>query len=87
EGTHKHLFLVHAVGGVVSPYIKLSQLLPDDLNVHAFQAKGLEDGAPVIETLEELAMTYIEEMLEIQPEGPYLLGGWSMGGVIAFEMA
>ncbi|NUT87299.1 amino acid adenylation domain-containing protein [Pseudomonas corrugata] len=86
-GTHKHLFLVHAVGGVVSPYIKLSQLLPDDMNVHAFQAKGIEGGAPVFQTLEELAMTYIAEMLEVQPEGPYLLGGWSMGGVIAFEMA
>ena len=87
EGTHKHLFLVHAVGGVVSPYIKLSQLLPDDLSVHAFQAKGLEGAARAIETVEELAVTYIEEMLQVQPEGPYLLGGWSMGGVIAFEMA
>ncbi|MBX8605651.1 amino acid adenylation domain-containing protein [Pseudomonas cichorii] len=87
EGTRKHLFLVHAVGGVVSPYIKPSQLLPDELNVYAFQARGLEEGTHAIETLEEMAATYIEEMLEIQPEGPYLLGGWSMGGVIAFEMA
>ncbi|AVI86535.1 amino acid adenylation domain-containing protein [Pseudomonas syringae pv. tomato] len=87
QGTRRHLFLVHAVGGVVSPYIKLSQLMPDDVSVHAFQAGGLEHGTDVVDTLEKMAAIYIEQMLEIQPEGPYWLGGWSMGGVIAFEMA
>ncbi|WP_268746751.1 non-ribosomal peptide synthetase [Pseudomonas chlororaphis] len=87
EGTSRHLFLVHAVGGTVSPYIKLAHLLPDDFNVHAFQARGLEAGSQPVESLEDLAASYLEEMLQVQPAGPYFLGGWSLGGVIAFEIA
>ena len=34
-----------------------------------------------------MALSYIEALKEVQPEGPYLLGGWSMGGIVAFEMA
>ncbi len=34
-----------------------------------------------------MAATYLEALLAVQPEGPYLLGGWSIGGVIAWEMA
>jgi len=38
-------------------------------------------------TVENLATLYLEAIREIQPAGPYLLGGWSMGGIVAFEMA
>ena len=34
-----------------------------------------------------MAALYIQEIRRFQPEGPYSLGGWSLGGVIAFEMA
>ncbi|WP_085694735.1 MULTISPECIES: non-ribosomal peptide synthetase [unclassified Pseudomonas] len=87
EGGSKHLFLVHAVGGTVSPYIRLAHLLPDDFTVHAFQSAGLEEGTSPGDSIEALATAYIEQMRRVQPTGPYYLGGWSMGGVIAFEMA
>jgi len=38
-------------------------------------------------SLEEMASIYVEAIRAVQPEGPYRLGGWSMGGVVAFEMA
>src|SRR6266567_3409711 len=45
------------------------------------------DGLPVPPTLEIMATAYIESMRAVQPEGPYLLGGFCGGGVIAFEIA
>src|SRR5207247_2470137 len=38
-------------------------------------------------TIEEMAARYLSELRVAQPNGPYRLGGWSMGGVVAFEMA
>src|SRR4029077_19024829 len=40
-----------------------------------------------METVEAMATRYVEALREVQPEGPYHLGGWSMGGIVAFEMA
>ncbi|RKH48033.1 thioesterase domain-containing protein, partial [Corallococcus sicarius] len=44
-------------------------------------------GRPVAESVEEMAALYLEAVRSVQPQGPYLLGGWSMGGVVAYEMA
>ena len=43
------------------------------------------DGRPA--SVEEMAARYLRELRSVQPEGPYRLGGWSMGGLVAFEMA
>ena len=45
------------------------------------------DGELFLTTIEEMAEHYIEAVREVQPEGPYRLGGWSMGGLVALEMA
>ena len=42
---------------------------------------------PPLKTVEEMAELYLRELLAVQPEGPYLLGGMCLGGVIAYEMA
>src|SRR5262249_30634948 len=55
--------------------------------VYAFQAQGLDGESVPHEHIETMASQYLEAMLEVQPEGPYFLGGWSMGGAVAFEMA
>ena len=44
-------------------------------------------GQEPLNSVEEMASYYIASLRSVQPEGPYLLGGWSMGGVVAFEMA
>ncbi|WP_434426405.1 alpha/beta fold hydrolase [Nannocystis pusilla] len=55
--------------------------------MYAFRALGLEDGEVPDDSVPEMARRYVEELLGFQPEGPYLLGGHSSGGVIAYEIA
>jgi len=81
------LFLVHPVGGNVFCYTHLVHHLGPSRAVYAFQAQGLDGESVPHEHIETMASQYLEAMLEVQPEGPYFLGGWSMGGAVAFEMA
>jgi len=54
---------------------------------YGLQAKGLDGRGPFHTFIEDMAADYIKEIRELQPEGPYYLGGYCMGGTIAFEMA
>jgi thioesterase domain-containing protein len=55
--------------------------------VYGLQAVGLADERPPLDTIEAMATHYITELRTVQPHGPYVLGGWSLGGIVAFEMA
>ncbi|MCA9942705.1 MAG: alpha/beta fold hydrolase [Anaerolineales bacterium] len=81
------LYLVHGGGGHVLVFTKLARHLPDAQPVYAFQAKGLDGKTRPFTSVEEMAAHYVEALLTHQPEGPYQLGGYSMGGAVAFEMA
>nr|AWI62629.1 nonribosomal peptide synthetase [Cystobacter sp.] len=81
------LFCVHPGGGTSYCYLELARALGPDQPFYAFQSPGLEDGQPVLEDVAAFASRYIEVMREQQPRGPYLLSGWSFGGLIAYEMA
>ncbi|MEO7262645.1 MAG: amino acid adenylation domain-containing protein [Jatrophihabitantaceae bacterium] len=81
------LFLVHAVGGTVLPYTQLAAELADRYQVYGIQAAALvAPSPPVAQTLPELAARYLAELRTIQPAGPYRIGGWSMGGLLAHEI-
>ncbi len=83
------LFLLPPTGGTVFCYRELARHLGAQPIV-ALQSPALAaaDGStPPFETFEALASYYVRAVRERQPRGPYLLGGWSMGGVLAFEMA
>jgi thioesterase domain-containing protein len=79
------VFLVHPAGGNVLCYRRLTELL--DRPVRAFQAPGPSAGREPLDTVEDFAEEYLHALLEVQPSGPYLLGGWSSGAVIAAELA
>jgi thioesterase domain-containing protein/acyl carrier protein len=81
------LFLVHPVGGNVFCYTHLARKLGPSRAIYAFQAQGLDGDSVPHEQVEAMATEYLEAMMKVQPEGPYFLGGWSMGGAVAFEMA
>jgi thioesterase domain-containing protein len=82
------LFLVHAVGGTVVPYTPLALELADRYRVFGIQSPGLAGAAlPESATLPGLAGRYLAELRKIQPAGPYRVGGWSMGGLLAYEIA
>jgi len=68
-------------------YIDLSQQLGPDQPFYGLQAPGLEGEEQPYTRIEELATHYLDAIRAVQPEGPYHLGGWSVGGTIAFEMA
>jgi amino acid adenylation domain-containing protein len=81
------LFLVHPVGGNVLCYADLARSLGAGQPVYGLQALGLAEGQAPQQTVEEMAASYVAALRETQPHGPYRLGGWSAGGVIAYEMA
>ena len=67
-------------------YQTLTKFLDEDQPVYALQAKGLNGKEEPLESIEEMATHYIKEILEQNPNGPYNLAGYSLGGLIAYEM-
>jgi thioesterase domain-containing protein/acyl carrier protein len=87
EGTNPVLFSPHAGGGHVWCYKELVQYLGNDQPFYGVQAHAPENGLTPDRQIETMASDYVQAIRGFQPVGPYFLGGWSMGGVIAFEMA
>jgi amino acid adenylation domain-containing protein len=87
EGSKPPFFCVHGAGGNVLLYRQLAQRLGSDQPVYGFQSKGLDGTEPFYTRIEDMAAYYLEELKKFQPEGPYYLGGYCMGGTIAYEMA
>jgi pyochelin synthetase len=85
EGRGEPLFLVHPAGGSVMTYARLGTLI--DRPLYGIQAAlGGDDGGRRRDVV-ELARVYVAELRQVQEHGPYSLGGWSSGAMIAFEMA
>jgi amino acid adenylation domain-containing protein len=87
RGSRPPFFCVHPAGGTVYCYAELSRLLGLDQPFYGFNAQGLNGELPPLTRVEEMASMYIKALRDVQPHGPYLLGGWSFGGIIAYEMA
>ncbi|MFE6060199.1 amino acid adenylation domain-containing protein, partial [Streptomyces sp. NPDC056431] len=81
-GWRTPLVFVHPVGGDVLCYAELAELLGHDQPFYALQLPDTE-----LLSVEDMAAHYVAAVREALPDGPYRVGGWSMGGVIALEMA
>lgn len=86
-GTGTPLHLVHPVGGSVLPYRALAALLADACPVYGIPATGLTQGIEPYQDIPAMARHYLSLITAQQPHGPYRLGGWSFGGVVAAEIA
>lgn len=86
-GTRPPLFLVHGAGGNILIYRELALRLGAEQPVYGLQSQGLDGRQPPLHSIEEMASRYIEEVRAARPHGPYLLGGYCLGGSIAVEMA
>lgn len=86
-GTRRPLFLIHTLHGSVLRYVPLAQRLGPDQPVYGVQAPGLEEDAFPFTRVEEMTERYLEEIRSFQGEGPYQLGGYCFGGLIALEIA
>jgi aspartate racemase len=85
-GSKPPLFCVHADGGTFF-YTRFAPGLSHDQPFYGLQALGLDGQTKPFTRLDEMAAHYIREMRSVQPHGPYNLGGFSVGGVIIYEMA
>jgi len=88
SGSAPPLFLVHPVGGGVIAYHSLAEHLRAEQPVYALQnldSAALDNQESL--RIEDMAARYVEAIRTVCPGGPYLLGGSSMGGAVAFEMA
>ena len=86
-GAAPPLFLAHAVGGNVLNYLPIAQALAPGRAVYGLQSPGLDGVEAPLTTIEAMAMRYAGAIRRCQPQGPYLLAGGSMGGVLALEIA
>jgi amino acid adenylation domain-containing protein len=87
QGSHPPLFCVHGGFGGILFYGELARCLGTEQPLYGLQAEGL-DGSPIHHsTIPSMAAHYVRQMRQVQPQGPYFLGGYSFGGVVAFEMA
>jgi NAD(P)-dependent dehydrogenase (short-subunit alcohol dehydrogenase family) len=86
-GPGQPFFLVAGMFGNVLNLRHLAHLIGGDRPFWGLQARGLYGDAPPHATLTEAAADYIAELRQVQPRGPYLLGGFSGGGLTAWEMA
>ncbi|MEA2450849.1 MAG: acetoacetyl-CoA synthetase, partial [Thermoleophilaceae bacterium] len=81
------LFLVHSLFGDVLSMRPLALALSTDRAVYGLQARGLDAAEEPRASVEAMADAYVESIRSVQSAGPYALGGHSLGGLVAFEMA
>ncbi|HEX5701939.1 MAG TPA: thioesterase domain-containing protein, partial [Pyrinomonadaceae bacterium] len=86
-GGREPFYIVHPIGGQVMCYVGLARHLGPEQPVYGLEAGGLEAAAGLQESIEGMAREYVEEVRKVHKGGAYVVGGWSMGGVIAYEMA
>ncbi|MEM7028220.1 MAG: amino acid adenylation domain-containing protein [Chloroflexota bacterium] len=85
---HKHpLFLIHGGGGQVLFCQGLVPYLDPDRPLYGLQRCEFGSDKPPHTSVQDMATHYIKEIKTIQPEGPYFIGGYCIGGTVAFEMA
>ena len=87
QGNRPPFFCIHAVGGNVLEYYELAQQMRPDQPFYGLQSVGLDGKQKPLRTIAEMAACYLHEMRQLQPRGPYYLGGRSFGGVVAYEIA
>ncbi|BCH67482.1 hypothetical protein RvVAT039_pl03150 (plasmid) [Agrobacterium vitis] len=80
------VFMIHGSGGSVPNFRFLSTRFTDR-PFFALQAPGLEAGGEIFASLRDLATHYVKIIRTEQAVGPYLIGGWSFGGIAAWEIA
>lgn len=81
------LFLVPGAPGKSSYLSALSAQLGSDRAVIGFRSSGMDRGSVPLVSVQDMAAHFLEEILLIQPQGPYLLAGHSFGGLVAYEIA
>ncbi|MFZ1010795.1 MAG: alpha/beta fold hydrolase [Candidatus Sulfotelmatobacter sp.] len=86
-GSRPPFFCIHGAGGTILMYRELSQHLGGDQPFYGLQSQGLDGISPPLQRVDEMAAIYAREIRRAQPQGPYFIGGYCMGGTVAYEVA
>jgi amino acid adenylation domain-containing protein len=86
-GNKTPFFLIHGAGLNVLNFVNLSNHFDEDQPVYGIQGNGPKGYDEWYVSIEAMAAHYVEEIIKINPNGPYALSGFSFGGIVAFEMA
>jgi thioesterase domain-containing protein len=81
------VFLAHGLGGTVMDFFQLVRCIESPHPIYGMQAMGLNGLDEPLDRIEDMAQFYLDAIRELQPYGPYLLVGYSLGGLVALEMA
>lgn len=87
EGANPPLFLLPGVGGHVMSYRRVTQLMGTQQPIYGLEMRPEDPINRTVRPMDEIARDFITRMRNIQPSGPYFMGGWSYGGAMVFEMA
>jgi thioesterase domain-containing protein len=86
-GSQPPFFCVHPLHGSALVFAQLASHLGDDQPFYGLNARGVDGDEPPYDHVEAMAGRYLEAIREVKPNGPYRLGGYSFGALVAFEMA
>jgi acetoacetyl-CoA synthetase len=81
------LFVTHGLGGSVIDFFQVIKHIETPHAIQGMQAKGVDGLEEPFERIEDMAECYLEAVRRVQPHGPYLLAGYSLGGLVTLEMA
>jgi amino acid adenylation domain-containing protein len=87
NGSQPPFFCAAGMGGSPMNLIHLARALGPDQPFYGLQYRGIDGFLEPHKTIRAMATEFLDDMRRIQPEGPYFLGGFSMGGVVAYEIA
>jgi thioesterase domain-containing protein len=87
RGTGTAFYCVHSITGSITDFRSMAQMLGSERKFYGVQAPTKKRNAEFPDSIESISRYYVERLIEFQPRGNFVLGGHSVGAVIAFEMA
>ena len=81
------VFIAHGLGGSVMEFFQLVRHIRSRHSIYGMQAKGVDGVDKPLDRIEDMAQFYLDAIRQIQPRGPYVFMGYSLGGLVTLEMA
>jgi thioesterase domain-containing protein len=81
------IFIAHGLGGSVIDFYQVVKYIDSNRTIYGVQAKGIDSIEEPLDRIEDMARYSLDAIKQIQPHGPYLLIGFSLGGLVMLEMA
>jgi acetoacetyl-CoA synthetase len=81
------LFIAHGLGGSVIDFFQVVKHIRTPHPIQGMQAKGIDGTEDPFDRIEHMAQFHLDAIRQVQPHGPYLLAGYSLGGLVMFEIA